>query len=114
MGFDADADAGDLEAASVNCLFSSDDADHDIDHTQFDKASIGMGGRIEQDVETDSNTVEFYKEKPSVVMPIYLALPKQFDAIMKQGKRQDASRKDKYVNSGEVGGVQVPLIKVNS
>ena len=88
------------------CLASNED----IDHTQFDKASIGMGGRIEQKMEVDTNTVDFYKKEPSVVMPIYLALPAQFKAIMKKGLRQDASRKDDNVHSGEIGGVQVPLM----
>ena len=45
------------------------------------------------------------------VLTIYFCLPEQFEAIMTQGKRQDAQKEDKFINSGEVGGVQVPLVK---
>jgi len=76
----------------------------------FDKASMGAGGRIDQKIETDPNTVEFYQKTPALVLPIYLAMPDQFKHIMSQGKKQDAARQDKYVHSGQVGGVQVPLI----
>lgn len=103
----------DAPAADSLCCFVDEDTKSEaIDHTQFDKASIGMGGRIEQEIKVDSDTIEFYKKEPSVIMPIYLALPEQFKAIMSRGKRQDASRTDRYVHSGEVGGIQVPLIKV--
>jgi len=77
----------------------------------FDKASMGAGGRIDQEIVTDSNTVEYYQEKPSLVLPIYLALPEQFKHIMDRGKRQDANREDKYIHSGDVGCIQIPLIK---
>jgi hypothetical protein len=83
----------------------------EVDHTQFDKASMGMGGRISQLITTDDNTVEYYTEKPAAVLTIYFCLPEQFEAIMKQGERQDAQKQDKFVHSGEVGGVQVPLVK---
>lgn len=78
---------------------------------KYDKASMGMGGRITQDVVSDSNTVEYYTEKPVAVLTVYFALPEQFDAIMKKSKRQDSTKPDKFIFSGEVGGVQVPLIK---
>ena len=80
------------------------------DRKDFDKASMGMGGRIKQRIETDNNTVDYYQEKPSAILTVYLALPEQFKAIMKKGKRQDSSKKDKFVNSGQVGKVQVPLV----
>lgn len=81
---------------------------------QYDKASMGMGGRIAQDIVSDSNTVEYYTEKPAAVLTVYFALPEQFDSIMKKGKRQDPTKPDKFIFSGEVGGVQVPLIKAKS
>ena len=80
------------------------------DHKTFDKASMGMGGRIKQRIETDNNTVDYYQKEPSAILTIYLALPEQFEAIMKKGKRQDESKKDKFVHSGKVGKVQVPLV----
>lgn len=83
----------------------------EVDDTDLDKASMGMGGRIEQNITTDNNTVEYYKEKPSAVLTVYMALPEQFDAIMERGKRQDSSREDRHVHSGDIGGVPVPLIK---
>lgn len=76
-----------------------------------DKAAMGAGGRIGQRIEPDDNTTEYYQDKPVAVLTVYLALPGQFAAIMKKGKRQDANRPDKYKFSGNVGGVQVPLIK---
>lgn len=76
----------------------------------LDKASMAAGGRIEQEIVTDPNTIEYYQEKPALVLPIYLALPALFKSIMDKGRRQDASKKDKYVHSGEIGGVQVPLL----
>jgi len=78
---------------------------------QFNKASMGAGGRIDQEIKTDPNTVEYYQEKPALILPIYLSLPEQFKHIMNAGKRQNASRKDKYIHSGAIAGVQVPLIK---
>ena len=78
---------------------------------EFDKASMGAGGRIDQEIETDPNTVEYYQEKPALVLPIYLSLPGQFKHIMGAGKRQDANKKDKFIHSGQIGGVQVPLAK---
>jgi len=80
------------------------------DRKDFDKASMGMGGRIKQRIKTDGNTVDYYHEKPSAILTVYLALPEQYKAIMKKGKRQDSSKKDKFINSGQVGKVQVPLV----
>lgn len=81
-----------------------------IQHQNFDKAAMGAGGRIEQEIITDPNTPEYYQEKPALILPIYLSLPEQFNHIMKQGRRQNASKKDKYIHSGKIGGIQVPLI----
>lgn len=80
-------------------------------HVTFDKASMGMGGRIEQGIIPDRNTVDYYHEKPDAILTIYMALPEQFDAIMSKGRRSDSGIKDKYIYSGKVGGIQVPLIK---
>lgn len=80
------------------------------EETKFDEASMGMGGRIGQEVIRDNNTVDYYQDKPAALLTVYLALPEQFDAIMKKGKTQDVSRPDKYIHSGEIDGVQVPLI----
>lgn len=80
-------------------------------HKAYDKASIGMGGRIDQLIVTDENTIEYYQEKPAATLILYFALPEQFEAIMKKGKRQDSKKKDKFTFSGKVGGVQVPLAK---
>jgi hypothetical protein len=74
---------------------------------------MGAGGRIFQEIVTDENTVEYYHEKPTGMLSIYLALPEQFEAIMKKGRKQDASRKDRHVHSGDVGGIPVPLIGKN-
>lgn len=77
---------------------------------ELDKASMGAGGRITQSIVTDDNTTDYYHEKRSALLTIYFALPEMYDAIMKKGKRQDASKKDKYKTSGHIGGVAVPLI----
>lgn len=76
----------------------------------LDKASMGMGGRIDQRIVPDSNTVDYYHDKPTGVLTIYMALPDMFKHIMSKGVRQDASRKDKFVHSGEVAGIPIPLI----
>jgi hypothetical protein len=114
MAGPADPDGGAAYAEAVEEIVEAEVVDRledDVDHTQFKKASMGMGGRITQLIHTDDNTVEYYTEKPAAVLTIYFCLPEQFEAIMKQGKRQDPQKKDKYVHSGEVGGVQVPLVK---
>lgn len=77
---------------------------------ELDKASMGAGGRIAQSIVTDSNTTDYYHEKRSALLTIYFALPEMYDAIMKKGKRQDASKKDKFRTSGHIGGTAVPLI----
>lgn len=77
----------------------------------IDKASMGMGGRIKQKIVIDPNSIDYYSEQPDAVFTIYMTLPAQFKVIMEKGKRQDHKKKDKFVNSGEVGGVQVPLMK---
>jgi len=77
----------------------------------FDKAAMGAGGRIQQQIITDTNSVDYYKDKPSAIMTIYMCLPDQFKQIMKKGRRQDAKRKDRYILSGEIGGMQIPLMK---
>lgn len=86
-------------------------ADREADLTDLDKASMGAGGRILQEITTDENTTDYYHEKRSALLTIYFALPEMYDAIMKKGKRQDASKKDKYKTSGHIGGVAVPLIQ---
>ena len=97
---------------------SSPDTDDILDTPEnIDKASMGAGGRIDQEVLTDANTVEYYTKEPLATIPIYLALPEQFKTIMRKGKRQDADKPDRYVHSGKIGGkegTQVPLIRVNS
>lgn len=108
-GYDFDEAAAAAEIEEVEVVDRLENGE--LDHTQFDKASMGMGGRIDQRITPDPNTVEYYHEKPAAVLTIYLCLPAQFKAIMDKGLRQDSHRKDKYVFSGEVGGVQVPLIK---
>lgn len=85
-------------------------AAQDANLNELDKASMGAGGRISQDIVTDNNTTDYYHEKRSALLTIYFALPEMYDAIMKKGKRQDASKKDKYKTSGHIGGVAVPLI----
>jgi len=107
------AAAESLENALVEsslCDVDSVDMLDQIQHQEFDKASMGAGGRIEQEIITDPNTPEYYQKEPALVLPIYLALPEQFEHIMSRGRRQDASKADKYIHSGEVGGVQVPLV----
>lgn len=77
---------------------------------EVDQASMGMGGRILQRIETDNNTVNYYLDKPSVILTVYMALPELFNEIMEQGNGQDSKKEDKFVYSGEIGGVQIPLI----
>ncbi len=77
---------------------------------ELDKASMGAGGRIHQEIETDDNTTDYYHEKRSALLTIYFALPEMYDAIMTKGKRQDSSKEDKYKTSGHIGGVAVPLV----
>lgn len=108
--FDMDSMAEDSGTKTA----SFDDVDEIVSQSNLDalnNAAMGAGGRIEQEIITDPNTVEYYQEKPAAVLILYMALPALFQAIMAKGKRQDASRKDKYVNSAEIGGVQVPLMK---
>ena len=76
----------------------------------FDKASMGMGGRIDQKIHTDDNTVDYYHEKPNAILTVYLALPDQFKSIMKKGLRQDSKKEDKYIHSGKIGNISIPLI----
>ena len=83
----------------------------DQDVVECDKASMAAGGRIDQNIVSDDNTVDYYHEKPDAFITFYLALPDMFEAIMKKGKRQDASKKDKYVHSGKIGNIQIPLVK---
>lgn len=109
-GYGETIEAGDV----VDILDSRFDDQEEVDDTDLDKASMGMGGRIEQNITTDNNTVEYYKEKPSVILTVYMALPEQFEAIMKRGKRQDSSREDRHLHSGDVGGVPIPLIKAEA
>ncbi len=82
----------------------------DVPNQALDKAAMGMGGRIEQTIDTDDNSVDYYKAERSGLLVIYFALPAMFKVIMDKGTRTEAKEKDKYTHSGEVGGVQVPLI----
>ncbi len=83
-------------------------SDHMDEH---DQASMGAGGRISQDIMTDSNTVDFYQDKPALVLPIYMALPELYKSIMSQGRKQEDGKQDKYIHSGKIGGVQIPLLQ---
>jgi len=98
----------DVEIETVDIL-----AEQEANLTELDKASMGAGGRITQSIVTDDNTTDYYHEKRSALLTIYFALPEMYDAIMKKGKRQDASKKDKYKTSGHIGGVAVPLVTGN-
>jgi hypothetical protein len=92
---------------------SFDDVDEIVSSPIWTHSTTRLWARAQNRAEiiTDPNTVEYYQEKPAAVLILYMALPALFQAIMAKGKRQDASRKDKYVNSAEIGGVQVPLMK---
>ncbi len=110
-----DADAEDVLINSINVVTS--DADQEIaedvleDQQTFDKASMAMGGRIRQQILTDNNTVDYYHEKHDGLAVVYMVFKSQFRSIMSRGKRQNEKKKDKFVHSGEIGGVQVPLKK---
>jgi hypothetical protein len=80
------------------------------DDIALDKASMGMGGRITQRIISDKNSIDYYRDKPDAIVTVYLALPGIFQSIMEKGQRQNENKKDKYVHSGEIAGVQVPLI----
>lgn len=82
-----------------------------LNEIDFDKASMGAGGRIGQTIATDNNSIDYYVEKPSAILTIYLALPEMFNNIMSKGKIQSSANKDKYIFSGEIGNRQIPLIK---
>lgn len=107
MSYEAEACIAASDVPAVNCFM----ADAAVDDRDFDKASMGMGGRIVQSILTDHNSVDYYVEKPSALLVIYFALPALFDAIIEKGKRQDAGRKDRHILSGDVAGIPVPLIK---
>lgn len=78
-----------------------------------DKASVGMGGRIEQRIITDNNSIDYYKEKPDGILTVYLALPELFEKIISGGPKQNISKKDRYKFSGQVGNSPpIPLIKI--
>jgi len=79
-------------------------------HETVDKASMGAGGRIVQNIMSDNNTVEYYHEKPDAVLTIYLALPKQFERIMKKGIKGKETKEDRHIHSGDIGGKPIPLI----
>lgn len=102
---------------SINCFSDSISMDKAViedrleDNITFDKASMGAGGRIAQAIISDNNSVDYYKEKPDALLIMYFCLPEQFEIIMKKGRRNNNEKKDKFVFSGEIGGVQVPLIK---
>ncbi len=99
----ADEEAPEIETVDIL-------AEQEANLNELDKASMGAGGRIHQEIETDDNTTDYYHEKRSALLTIYFALPEMYDAIMQKGKRQDSSKKDKYKTSGHIGGVAVPLI----
>lgn len=82
----------------------------DSRHETADKASMGAGGRIVQDIISDNNTIEYYHEKPDAILTVYLALPEQFEMVMKKGLRRDESKEDRHVHSGDIGGKPIPLI----
>lgn len=82
----------------------------DVDDPTLDKATMGAGGRIIQEIYQDHNTVDYYHDKPDAILVVYFALPDQFERIMKKGRRQEP-HEDKYVHSGKIGGKQIPLIK---
>lgn len=103
-GIDGDMD-GDMFSGIVEEVIVEE-----VDTSHMDKASMGAGGRIGQDIVSDNNTVEYYQEKPAAILTVYLALPEMFETITKRGKRQDASHKDAYKTSGHIGGVAVPLV----
>lgn len=85
--------------------------DDGIELGNLTKASMGAGGRITQEIKTDCNTVDYYEEKPAAILKIYLASTEQFEAIMKKGKKQNANKSERFVNSGQIGSTFVPLIK---
>lgn len=81
---------------------------------KFDQASMGMGGRIKQEIITDENTVDYYHDKPSALLVIYLVLPEQFKAILDKGKRQTGENKDEYVCTGNLDGKLIPLVNTKA
>jgi hypothetical protein len=85
-------------------------ASEPVETIEFDQASMGAGGRIDQRIVPDNNSIDYYHEKPSAVLTIYMTLPSMFKAIIKKGRRQNANKKDEFVHSGKVGNIQVPLI----
>lgn len=94
-----------VDASSVDSILSS--AEREV---EFDKASMGQGGRINQKLFIDNNTSDYYNEKPDASIVVYMVLPDQFKHIMDQGLRQNSHKKDKYTYSTELGGIQVPLM----
>lgn len=74
-------------------------------------ASMGAGGRIEQRITSDFNSIDYYEEKPIATLLVYMALPELFNKIMSAGPVQNPHKKDKFINSGKVGNTFVPLIK---
>jgi hypothetical protein len=95
---------------SMDARGFSEERREEVDLTSLEKASMGAGGRIVQDIYQDTNSVDFYKPERSALLTIYFALPDMFKAIMDKGKRQDASRPDKYKTSGHIAGIAVPLM----
>lgn len=100
------------------CGLDSDESiitHHNVDFVEeektFEKVSMAAGGRIVQPIVQDDNTVDYYEEKPSAILKIYFAFPEQFSYIMNKGKIQNAEKKDKFVNSGLIAGMQIPLVK---
>lgn len=115
----------DANEDSGNAIGTPDSVDNDTIETEdvlnahnnadqnLAQASMGMGGRIQQDIVSDPNSTDYYEKEHSAILTIYMALPEQFKSIINKGKRQDFNRKDKHVFSGNIGGIPVPLMVNN-
>ena len=112
--FNENFSSGQIFNSSLEISNNSFDNIEPIDSNDFNQASMGAGGRIEQMIKTDDNSIDYYEEKPAAILKIYFCFEEQFNAIMKKGKIQDPNKKDNYIHSGKIGGIQIPLIGKNN
>lgn len=80
---------------------------------EVEKASMAAGGRIQQRIERDENTLDYWKKEPSAIIVVYFAFGKDFDKVIRAGKSYDGSspKSDAEVDRGFVGKSSFPLLK---
>lgn len=102
------------DVSSINCMSAGTISEVETfdaieQNVEYDRTAMGMGGRIEQQILTDNNSVDYYKDKPDAVLTVYMCFKDQFEAIMKKGLRQTKENNDKHIFSGQIGKSKIPV-----